>query len=165
MDQQTYTAQVVRRPNADELAAWYEKRGLSPDENGIFSELPYRGEDPAVEREQILENVRINAARRDVPNLAPREYTPRTLVYVGGGTTLQQFLDDVKRKCEDDNYDVLCSNKTCKWLLSKVLPKVYGDKTMLEHSGPDGGPIETHDDRQLARAILDILGKAVTPGK
>ena len=125
MDQQTYTAQVVRRPNADELAAWYEKRGLSPDENGIFSELPYRGEDPAVEREQILENVRINAARRDVPNLAPREYTPRTLVYVGGGTTLQQFLDDVKRKCEDDNYDVLCSNKTGKWLLSKGIKPNY----------------------------------------
>ena len=28
---------------------------------------------------------------------------------------------------------------TKKWLLSKVLPKIYGDK--LEHTGPDGGPI------------------------
>lgn len=28
---------------------------------------------------------------------------------------------------------------TRKWLLSKALPKVYGDK--LEHTGPDGGPI------------------------
>lgn len=28
---------------------------------------------------------------------------------------------------------------TRKWLLSKMLPKVYGDK--LQHSGPDGGPL------------------------
>lgn len=26
-----------------------------------------------------------------------------------------------------------------RWLLSKCLPKIYGDK--IEHSGPDGGPI------------------------
>lgn len=29
---------------------------------------------------------------------------------------------------------------TRKWLLSKCLPKIYGDK--LEHSGPDGGPVQ-----------------------
>lgn len=28
-----------------------------------------------------------------------------------------------------------------KWLLSKRLPKTYGDKVQTEHSGPDGGPI------------------------
>lgn len=27
-----------------------------------------------------------------------------------------------------------------RWLLSKCLPKIYGDK--LEHTGPDGGPIQ-----------------------
>ena len=32
-----------------------------------------------------------------------------------------------------------------KWLVSKALPKVYGDKVINEHSGPDGGPIETSD--------------------
>jgi hypothetical protein len=31
---------------------------------------------------------------------------------------------------------------TRKWYLSKVLPKVYGDKQQLEHSGPDGKPVE-----------------------
>lgn len=30
-----------------------------------------------------------------------------------------------------------------KWYASKVAPKKYGDKMMNEHSGPDGGPIET----------------------
>lgn len=28
-----------------------------------------------------------------------------------------------------------------KWLLSKLLPKKYGDKITQEHQGPDGGPL------------------------
>ena len=32
---------------------------------------------------------------------------------------------------------------TRKWYLSKVLPKVYGDKITSELSGPDGGAIKT----------------------
>jgi hypothetical protein len=34
---------------------------------------------------------------------------------------------------------------TRKWFLSKVLPKIYGDKIMAEHTGPNGGPIQTQD--------------------
>lgn len=30
-----------------------------------------------------------------------------------------------------------------KWLLSKLIPKKYGDKVQQEISGPDGGPIQT----------------------
>lgn len=30
---------------------------------------------------------------------------------------------------------------TRKWLLSKMLPKVYGDKTQVELAGKDGGPV------------------------
>lgn len=30
-----------------------------------------------------------------------------------------------------------------KWYAGKVAPKKYGDKYINEHSGPDGGPIET----------------------
>lgn len=120
-----YTAQVVREPTQEELAAWYEKRGLSPNEDGTFSELPYKGEDPACEREEILENVRTNAQRRDVPNLHPRESTDKIMVYVGGGPTLHEFLDDIKAKCEDERYDVITSNKTCKWLLSRGIKPNY----------------------------------------
>jgi hypothetical protein len=29
-----------------------------------------------------------------------------------------------------------------KWVASKLKPKKYGDKTQLEHSGPDGGAIK-----------------------
>lgn len=28
-----------------------------------------------------------------------------------------------------------------KWLASKLLPKIYGDKVQQEHTGPGGGPI------------------------
>lgn len=28
-----------------------------------------------------------------------------------------------------------------KWVASKLKPKKYGDKTQLEHAGPDGGPL------------------------
>ncbi len=31
---------------------------------------------------------------------------------------------------------------TRKWMLSKVLPKVYGDKTTQEHVGEGGGPVQ-----------------------
>ena len=30
-----------------------------------------------------------------------------------------------------------------KWIMSKLMPKKYGDKVDLQHSGPEGGPIET----------------------
>lgn len=29
-----------------------------------------------------------------------------------------------------------------KWLLSKLMPKTYGDRTALEHAGPDGKPLD-----------------------
>jgi hypothetical protein len=32
---------------------------------------------------------------------------------------------------------------TRKWMLSKMLPKIYGDKLTNEHTGANGGPIET----------------------
>lgn len=32
---------------------------------------------------------------------------------------------------------------TRKWVLSKLLPKKYGDKITNEHTGPNGGPIKT----------------------
>lgn len=123
--EQTYAAQIVREPTPEELREWHEKRGIQTDSNGIFTELPYRGDDPPTERAQILENVRINATRREVPNLHPAEYNPRTMVYIAGGTTLHQFLDEIKRKCEDDRYDVITSNKTCKWLLSNGVKPNY----------------------------------------
>lgn len=51
---------------------------------------------------------------------------------------------------------------TRKWLLSKALPKVYGDKLTAELSGPNGGPIETTSDpREIARRLAFLLTAGV----
>ncbi len=56
--------------------------------------------------------------------------------------------------------------ETRKWLLSKALPKVYGDKLAHEHTGKDGGPIEMSDqpqatgDDHLADLTRRYAGKA-----
>ena len=31
---------------------------------------------------------------------------------------------------------------TRKWMLSKMLPKVYGDRLTTEHTGAEGGPVQ-----------------------
>jgi hypothetical protein len=54
---------------------------------------------------------------------------------------------------------------TRKWILSKMLPKIYGDKVTAQVSGPEGGPVEVKDVtpvsvRQEARVILALLREA-----
>jgi hypothetical protein len=49
---------------------------------------------------------------------------------------------------------------TRKWLLSKCLPKIYGEKGSLEVTGKDGSPIEIND-TESARRVAFMLGKAV----
>ena len=41
---------------------------------------------------------------------------------------------------------------TRKWVLSKKLPKKYGDKVQQEVSGPNGGPVEVS---KIERTIVD----------
>ena len=71
---------------------------------------------------------------------------------------------------EVENREVLNRSRlrvdTRKWLLSKALPKIYGDKITTEHSGPNGGPIETANvtDIEAARRIAFFLESA-TKGK
>jgi hypothetical protein len=49
-----------------------------------------------------------------------------------------------------------------KWMLSKALPKVYGDRLSAELSGPNGGPIETTSDpREIARRLAFLLTAGV----
>ena len=50
---------------------------------------------------------------------------------------------------ERTDHDVIARSRlrvdTRKWMLSKMLPKVYGDKGLLEITGAGGGPIQTQD--------------------
>jgi len=117
------TVQRVQPPDPEELNEWYEKNGLAPDRDGVFTSMPYG--DAPVHRDVILDQVEANSLRRDVPNLAPREYTPKIMVYVGGGPTLAQFLDDIRAKCEDEHYDVFASNKTASYLVANGIRPDY----------------------------------------
>lgn len=51
---------------------------------------------------------------------------------------------------------------TRKWMLSKALPKVFGDRVTAEVSGPDGGPIQTESasDGDLAKALVGLFQRA-----
>lgn len=46
---------------------------------------------------------------------------------------------------------------TRKWLLSKMLPKVYGDKVSTEITGADGGPIQVVDKSTAAKQLLAVF--------
>lgn len=43
-----------------------------------------------------------------------------------------------------------------KWMLSKMLPKVYGDKLTQEHTGPNGGPL------QIASIAVELVRPSIT---
>jgi len=52
-----------------------------------------------------------------------------------------------------------------KWLLSKMLPKIYGDRLTTEHTGPDGGPIQvTLTNLERARRIALVFEEAAAGG-
>jgi len=54
-----------------------------------------------------------------------------------------------------------------RWLLSRMMPKTFGDKVTTEHTGADGGPIqtETNDSLESARRVAFLLGTAVAKAK
>lgn len=55
---------------------------------------------------------------------------------------------------------------TRKWMLSKVLPKIYGDKITQEHTGKDGKDlVPEHSNRHIARGILKMLAQSEIDAK
>ncbi len=58
------------------------------------------------------------------------------------------------------NTDVVQRSKlrvdTRRWLLSKMLPKDFGDKITQEHTGADGGPLEF---TEIRRVVVDVPKK------
>lgn len=60
------------------------------------------------------------------------------------------------------NQDVIARSRlrvdARKWMAGKLRPKVYGEKQAIEHSGPDGKPIEhTHTVSAATRGLLEKL--------
>lgn len=51
---------------------------------------------------------------------------------------------------------------TRKWIAARILPKVYGDKVIQEHTGPNGGAIQIEDAR---KPIDEFMGEFREPPK
>ena len=73
---------------------------------------------------------------------------------------LIEIADNPETEAASVNRDWLKVD-TRKWLLSKALPKLYGDRLTAEMSGPDSGPIKTQEmsPLELARRIAFIFEK------
>jgi hypothetical protein len=59
---------------------------------------------------------------------------------------MQRRGNDERGGCELNGEHIQRSRvriDTRKWMLSKMLPKVYGDKTEVAVTGPHGGPVQT----------------------
>lgn len=71
----------------------------------------------------------------DVEGFSAHYARAREIGYATLGDQILEIADDADGDPKRDRLRV----DTRKWLLSKVLPKIYGDK--LELGGPNGGPI------------------------
>jgi hypothetical protein len=66
------------------------------------------------------------------------------------------------------NNDVIAHKRvqidTRKWMLSKMLPKIYGDKLTQEHTGANGGPIAMAavDLKNLSDEELENMNRLLT---
>lgn len=54
----------------------------------------------------------------------------------------EELVEIADNQSGDHNRDRLRVD-TRKWLLAKLMPKKYGERATLEHTGRDGGPIES----------------------
>lgn len=68
---------------------------------------------------------------------SPQYARAREIGYHSWSDGMVDIADDASGDAVRDRLRV----DTRKWLLSKALPKIYGDKTQTEISGPNGGPL------------------------
>ncbi len=75
------------------------------------------------------------------------DYMAEQLIDIADDASHDIFVDDEGN--ERVNFDNIQRAKlrieTRKWLMGKMKPKKYGDKITNEHTGADGGPIQTQD--------------------
>lgn len=77
------------------------------------------------------------------------------------GVRSEESADGFKEVREDMLGHRRLQVDTRKWYLSKLAPKKYGDKTSMELTGADGGPVEFSDTERAAK-IAAILAAAQT---
>lgn len=112
----------IRTPTQEDVQQWLDKHKVLYDENGYLKELPPGG--LPVPDEEVVENIKVNSLRHDIPNLRQSLFAKRIMVFVAGGPSARNFLDEIKAKSLNPIYDVFCSNATAKWLLDHgITPK------------------------------------------
>jgi hypothetical protein len=67
-------------------------------------------------------------------------YARSTLIRMHGfSDEILEIIDN----CSSENVMVARARvDTRRWLMSKIAPKIYGDKLDLTHAAPDGGPVQ-----------------------
>ena len=155
--------EVAKAPDQAELQAWCEKHGVTL-QNGGYIDLP-QGQ-AALNDEGIIENVRANATRDDIPNLRGSVYQPSTMVFIAGGPTLAQHIDEIKAKCENPAYDVYTSNRTCLWMLAHGMKPKY--HVIIDPQDKKVEDIQYDDDIELVLGLQcspKLFDEAVSKGK
>ncbi len=109
---------------------------------------------------------------QDIDGFAERYARARDEQMANMAEELLEIADDGSRDYKKDadgrdvpDYDHIQRSKlrvdTRKWLLSKLMPKVYGDKVTTEVTGPGGGPLRTitgtMTPQEAAEAYADML--------
>ena len=89
----------------------------------------------------------------DAPPEFANQYTRARIEGYDAMAEQSVLIADGAEGSEDVNRDRLRVD-TRKWLLSKMLPKKYGDMTRFQHTGADGKPIELSMPLETARALL-----------
>ena len=113
---------TAHAPTGEESAKWQEKHGIKPASDGWIDGLP-NGTAPVGE-EKLFENVATNSLRHEIPNMKPSLYRSTIMVFVGGGPSAAEFLDEIGNKARDPRYEVYCSNATAQWLIWRnIIPK------------------------------------------
>jgi hypothetical protein len=79
---------------------------------------------------------------------------------------MDALAEDLLEIADNEKADVQRSRlrvDTRKWLMSKIAPKRFGDKKTLEHSGPNGSPIQTVDLTNVTEDQLAALEAVFGP--
>jgi len=83
---------------------------------------PPRGGMLPVDEKVFLNQLRSNC-RLDLPLLKMTPDHDKIMVMVCGGPTAKLYLEDIRKKRQDDKYRIFCSNKTHDWLIENgIIP-------------------------------------------
>ena len=75
-----------------------------------------------IDESVLIEQIRANC-KLDLPILNVQKETDKIMVMVCGGPTSKLYLEDIRKKRQDDKYRIFCSNKTHDWLIENgIIP-------------------------------------------